>query len=152
MSLTDCRIDEADLTHNYTPSSNSENVQERKKNTLALIETKRPAGIRSNAKKKKEESAHTAHSKKPPKNPFLIPFLYLKKQKEILICSPQTLDKMFSTIHGRIFPRILCTKCAWNSINNAIVIWVTKVRNLKQSAPWISKIVSHYSCVKSLCG
>lgn len=89
-----------------------------KKNTLAFKETKRPAGIRSNA----------------------ISFLFKKKrtkEKPILICSPQTLDKMFSTIHGRIFPRILCTKRAGNSINNAIVIGVTKVRNLEQSVAWI---------------
>lgn len=31
LSLEDSGIDEADLTHTYTPSSNSENVQERAK-------------------------------------------------------------------------------------------------------------------------
>lgn len=104
--------------------------------------------------RKKRRKAHTQHipDESPQNTPFLIPFFYSKKKKELLICSPQTLDKMFSTIHSRIFPRILCTKRAWNSIDNAIVIWVTKVRNLEQSTPWILKIVSHYSCVKSLCG
>lgn len=89
--------------------------------------------------RKKKENAHTAYTKRnPPKKPISDTFLFKKKkEKPILICSPQTLDKMFSTIHGRIFPRILCTKRAWNSINNAIVIGVTKVRNLEQSVAWI---------------
>lgn len=80
LSLTDSRIDEADLTHTYLHTVEQfRKCLGEKKNTLALIETKRPAGICSNAKKK---NAHTAYTKRTsPKKHLSDTCLYSKRKK-----------------------------------------------------------------------